>query len=92
MLTTAQLFLTFGNQSVYFIVMSAASVVRLRLETFASCVNRSTTFYQHFAGNTDLVEECLRGIHEAGGTLSERAIDTLRGPAPGQARCELCRG
>jgi hypothetical protein len=29
------------------------------------------TYYQHFASKTDLIEEYLRGIHEAGATLSE---------------------
>jgi AcrR family transcriptional regulator len=32
------------------------------------------TFYQHFTSKTDLVEEYLRGIHEAGGAASEQKI------------------
>jgi AcrR family transcriptional regulator len=37
------------------------------------------TFYQHFPSKIDIVEEYLRGIHEAGGTTRERAIDTASG-------------
>jgi AcrR family transcriptional regulator len=33
------------------------------------------TFYQHFSSKSDLVEEYLRRIHQAGGAPSEQAID-----------------
>jgi AcrR family transcriptional regulator len=55
--------------------IQATGVQRLTQEANVS----KRTFYQHFASKTDLVEEYLRGIHEAGGTLSERAIDTDSG-------------
>jgi AcrR family transcriptional regulator len=37
------------------------------------------TFYQHFSSKNELVEEYLRRIHQAGGALSEQAIDTADG-------------
>jgi AcrR family transcriptional regulator len=37
------------------------------------------TFYQHFPGKNDVVQEYLRVIDEAGGTTRERAIDTASG-------------
>jgi AcrR family transcriptional regulator len=33
--------------------------------------------YQHFGSKTQLVEEYLRGIHEAGGMPNEKALDAL---------------
>jgi AcrR family transcriptional regulator len=33
------------------------------------------TMYQHFGSKTQLVEEYLRGIHEAGGMPNEKALD-----------------
>jgi len=62
-------------------VIQATGVQRLTQEANVS----KCTFYQHIASNTDLVAECLRGIHEAGGTLSERANrhrDRNTAPAP----------
>ena len=35
------------------------------------------TMYQHFGSKTQLVEEYLRGIHEAGGMPNEKALDAL---------------
>jgi AcrR family transcriptional regulator len=55
--------------------IQATGVERLTREANVS----KRTFYQHFASKTDLIEEYLRGIHEAGGPLCERAIDTESG-------------
>jgi AcrR family transcriptional regulator len=33
------------------------------------------TMYQHFPSKTQLVEEYLRGVHEAGGMLNEKALN-----------------
>ena len=37
------------------------------------------TFYQHFSGKHDLVEEYLSRIHQAGGVPTEHAIDAADG-------------
>jgi AcrR family transcriptional regulator len=55
--------------------IQATGVQRLTQEANVS----KRTFYQHFASKTDLVQEYLRAIHQAGGTASERAIDTQSG-------------
>ena len=55
--------------------VQATGVQRLTQEANVS----KRTFYQHFPSNTDLVEEYLRGIHEAGATLSERPINSETG-------------
>jgi AcrR family transcriptional regulator len=55
--------------------VQATGVQRLTQEANVS----KRTFYQHFPSNTDHVEEYLRGIHEAGTTLGERAINTETG-------------
>jgi AcrR family transcriptional regulator len=68
-------------------ILTAATTLFYREGIQATGVQRLTqeanvskrTFYQHFASKTDLVEEYLRGIHQAGGTASEQAIDTASG-------------
>ncbi|MCW2651718.1 MAG: transcriptional regulator, TetR family [Mycobacterium sp.] len=68
-------------------ILTAATTLFYREGIQATGVQRLTqeanvskrTFYQHFASKTDVVEEYLRGIREAGGTASEQAIDTAIG-------------
>jgi AcrR family transcriptional regulator len=59
----------------YRAAVQATGVQRLTQEANVS----KRIFYQHFPSNTDLVEEYLRGIYEAGTTLGERAIKTETG-------------
>src|SRR6202050_3265481 len=65
-------------------ILTAATTLFHREGIHATGVERLTesahvskrTFYQHFSGKNDLVEEYLRRLHQAGGVPSEQAIDT----------------
>jgi AcrR family transcriptional regulator len=66
-------------------ILSAAGALFYREGIHATGVERiaqeagvsKRTMYQHFPSKTQLVEEYLRGIHDAGGMPNEKALDTV---------------
>jgi AcrR family transcriptional regulator len=68
-------------------ILAAATTLFYRTGIHATGVERLTqeagvskrTFYQHFPSKSDLVEQYLRRIDEAGGSPYERALDTADG-------------